>query len=1549
MAEMEGTWTNPEFTGWVSSISLQERTQDDFFNFEFQGFLFINTAGTYAFRTTSDDGSQLFLNSTMIVNNDGLHGNVTVTSADQNLSSGAVPIMVRYFENTGGQTLTVQYRGPDTGNSWVSIPANALKSGNAPTLQVPPVVPTNFTATTTGTQQIDLSWNYAQSKIVILGSSTAFGTGASPIETNSWANRFAAWLNTNTSGANVVNLALGGFDTEDVLPGGDPERNITKALALSPDLIIVNLPSNDVANGIPMEITLQNLMTLRDLAATQGVKMFITTTQPRNFATLQEREILRQTANEIRSTFGNYVIDIYDELTNLTDITIKSAYNADGIHVNNAGHEYIFNAVRRKVSPFLTRFEVQRSLAEAGPFMTIGSTLALEYDDADLIPGQSYFYRLRATQGDTVSQFAPVVNAATPGDSESPTAPGKPVLHRSGYATISITWPVSTDNTGVAGYEIYANGLLLGTSEINAFQATNLQPETNYTFTVIAYDLVGNKSPSSQGLIQLTSSGTSFYSQNGATQLDNLSSWKTLAGIAPSSFSDNGQVFVVQHSLPVGAPWKIEGTISKVVIDNGVTVTLDANPIDGIVDINGSGVLNLATPILPKLGTLSASSKVTYYTTNVQKANYGHLELMTNNSAYTFAEGVTQVQGNIVAATGVTMQGASSNGTTLELKGNLTIPGVPQELANSFGVALHLSGGGNQILTLAADPHLFEIRKSGAGTVTINNTSSAFVIELGSPAGGGLGISDGTSLQIGRNSIAVRGGGNINAAGETGTLGIIGGSIEIESSSSVASHLYLHSVNNSVKRFSYNKSGDCFVHSTMKIIDAVKIHRGHMHSDGNIMLQSTATRTANIEEIENDGQISGPVRVERYIGEIGGNTRFMSASVDGTTIADWQTAFPVTGNFSGASGGSTESSFFTYEHPNWIGYPLATNISPYNTSAAPLEKGKGYLAHIQNFSPVVMINTGELWQGNIAFELSSPVPGVVNSGWNLTGNPYASTIEWNESTSWISADVNSVASVMNTTSAETQFEYFDGKTMTGTATSGDFLNGVVAPGQAFWLQTSGANPSLTITESAKIAEGETVAAGSATYVRLILASGPKKDATVIAITPYGSDAFDAVFDGFKRQNVGIFNFSSITSDGIEVAINNSSDEFCAKQVALSIKDVAVGTYSIRPETLSTLSGIESVKLVDHFTNTTIDFGQTAEYVFQVTADPQSFGNSRFVLVLSRSEIDLTIASQVKTKCNEPVEITLMDTQAGTSYALYSSSGDELASYPVSPGGDITIVMDPEDVNDGINTVVVKASLPGCSSAELPQSLEFQYYLTPAITASDVSVCSGEEATLQIASSSSVASYEWYIDGVKIEGNQTSQLTTIPVAEELYYSVLAVQPNGCKGPEEFIIVSPIQMAEPEISEDGELIFANIPGAQYEWFRNGISVGVTSQPSLEFTGSGAYTVTVTLGECQRTSQEFVVTGISAETISGLKILAYPNPTGQQINLRVNSTLNEKVRVRLTDVTGRTLIHREFSPTELTQPILLNDGQVLQAGVYFIRAEQRSKTVVIKAVIE
>ena len=84
--------------------------------------------GTYTFYTQSDDGSRLYIDGKLVVNNDGLHGQVE-RSGKVNLTSGAHQIVVTYFDNGGGDGLRVSWQGPRIRKQEIS--ANVLSAGGS--------------------------------------------------------------------------------------------------------------------------------------------------------------------------------------------------------------------------------------------------------------------------------------------------------------------------------------------------------------------------------------------------------------------------------------------------------------------------------------------------------------------------------------------------------------------------------------------------------------------------------------------------------------------------------------------------------------------------------------------------------------------------------------------------------------------------------------------------------------------------------------------------------------------------------------------------------------------------------------------------------------------------------------------------------------------------------------------------------------------------------------------------------------------------------------------------------------------------------------------------------------------------------------------------------------------------------------------------------------------------------------------------------------------------------------------------------------------------
>jgi len=71
------------------------------FGADMTGFLEVTTTGTYGFTLNSDDGSLLFIDGSLVVDNGGGHGPTAVTGSI-NLSAGIHPFEVQFFEDFGG-------------------------------------------------------------------------------------------------------------------------------------------------------------------------------------------------------------------------------------------------------------------------------------------------------------------------------------------------------------------------------------------------------------------------------------------------------------------------------------------------------------------------------------------------------------------------------------------------------------------------------------------------------------------------------------------------------------------------------------------------------------------------------------------------------------------------------------------------------------------------------------------------------------------------------------------------------------------------------------------------------------------------------------------------------------------------------------------------------------------------------------------------------------------------------------------------------------------------------------------------------------------------------------------------------------------------------------------------------------------------------------------------------------------------------------------------------------------------------------------------------
>jgi len=127
----EGKWSAlPAFdsmkaatTGVAKSFDIASRKGTEEYGFVFEGLIKIPADGIYTFHISSDDGSKLFIDDKLLVDNDGLHGMVEKQN-EVPLAKDYHNIKVLFFERSGGDDLEVKWQGP--GFKKQPIPSSVL-------------------------------------------------------------------------------------------------------------------------------------------------------------------------------------------------------------------------------------------------------------------------------------------------------------------------------------------------------------------------------------------------------------------------------------------------------------------------------------------------------------------------------------------------------------------------------------------------------------------------------------------------------------------------------------------------------------------------------------------------------------------------------------------------------------------------------------------------------------------------------------------------------------------------------------------------------------------------------------------------------------------------------------------------------------------------------------------------------------------------------------------------------------------------------------------------------------------------------------------------------------------------------------------------------------------------------------------------------------------------------------------------------------------------------------------------------------------------------
>ncbi|GKU78886.1 lytic polysaccharide monooxygenase [Paenibacillus sp. L3-i20] len=149
------------------------------------------------------------------------------------------------------------------------------------------------------------------------------------------------------------------------------------------------------------------------------------------------------------------------------------------------------------------------------PIATVPSN-QLNVNLTNLTGGTTYNLTVKAFDSSgnrsPASNSVQITTVQVPVDTTPPTNPsGLHVMGTAGSYSLTLMWNASTDNVGIAGYRIYSGNSVIATVTGTATEKllTGLSPNTQYTFTVRAFDPSLNESGNSNVITVTTAQGPS--------------------------------------------------------------------------------------------------------------------------------------------------------------------------------------------------------------------------------------------------------------------------------------------------------------------------------------------------------------------------------------------------------------------------------------------------------------------------------------------------------------------------------------------------------------------------------------------------------------------------------------------------------------------------------------------------------------------------------------------------------------------------------------------------------------------------------------------------------------------------------------------------------------------------------------------------------------------------------------------------------------------------------------------------------------------------------
>ncbi|MCG8373731.1 MAG: DUF2341 domain-containing protein [Balneolales bacterium] len=704
-------------------------------------------------------------------------------------------------------------------------------------------------------------------------------------------------------------------------------------------------------------------------------------------------------------------------------------------------------------------------------------------------------------------------------------------------------------NTTSSAFDVVVIGALTGftVERVPSGNISDKQAGQSFNITIVAVDGLQDTVDSFTGTISLSSnctigtgSGTSSSFTNGVlssltVSISSLGSCSLTATNSAGSENGTSNTFTVTPGDPSVSTTTISANPTVIFNDGFATSTLTVQTKDseGNDVTTGGATITLSTTS-GTIGPITDNSDGTYTATLTSSIVAGTATItgtlngtsITDDAEVDYAEFNTQWQSQI----GSISDARNWNDATNWSAG--AVPGASDKVL----IPANPSVGNEQPVISSTDNSVAQISIENSATITLSGGVNFTV----------TGEASGLGEILGSNTDSVTVGGDLAVSDVTVGFVKLDGSVNQD----------VTTPNDYVNLELDNANGADFT-TNLSVSDTLKL------TNGTLFLPSGTSLIAN-EKVYGTGEIR---MQQRMYGAMG--WRLLSSPID-TTYGEFLDSI-LTQGYSGSTLGnaaldSLQPNVLTYLES----YPGTDNQrfrAPTSTSQK-VTQGQGIFVFLfgniaadsryNDPLPDTLDVSGQEFDGNgTEVDFGITYTTAADSGWNLIGNPFLATIDWDDNTNWTKTNVESSIYIWDPSANGGNGEYLTWNGVTGTLPNA----GLIPPFQGFWVKANANSPVLKVNKDAKTTGGSFLrksmpgkanadSSAKKTESRLplidlaVMSSSGRSKRTNIMFSDEGLATKDPL-DAYRLLPLtnSFIELHSLLDDGTELAINSLPGNF----------------------------------------------------------------------------------------------------------------------------------------------------------------------------------------------------------------------------------------------------------------------------------------------------------------------------------------------------------------------------------------------------------------------